>query len=677
MRGSNPAKACALLVLLATGVACGGGGGAGALSAGPGAGPAGPGAALDDIYVNAIPQGWSDDAGRSFIWSDGECTRSAGWVPRCEFTGRESPPDETSFEVKGNFALRTIHVERVSRPPRASPDDPATLADHEKLSFDGEFVDRNTMALVLTPSGAKITVRRSDAMVGMVVDRDRTRVEGALVSVEEGSVSANLLSTDRGNFLRRIAPAAGPRNLTVQAGDLVVQHRGLRVTDVILVAAPAPAAAANAEQAPALVAPAENESVSDAQFRWNEEPNRVYVLNVKPVAGSTPPLPPELHVVTKGGQPVSMPVVAQPIGAQLRGGTDYEWFVDAYGPLASVDEAAKFVWDRLPPLALQPQTRSATRRFPTARFAPAGSLGTGRYSHTATLLKDGKVLVVGGEGPSAVLASAELYDPATRSFAAAENLATARSGHTATLLPNGKVLVAGGSAGGTSIAATELYDPATGSFSPTGSLGFARSRHSATLLLDGRVLVAGGSGAGGDLTSGELYDPAAESFTSTGNLGFGRSDHSATLLSDGQVLVVAGFGPAGAGAGGRLRSAERYDPATGVFASIGDLSVPRGAHMATRLADGKVLIAGGSLAGVTGVDSSLQSADLYDPATVRPRNRIVHRARAPGDRAVRCHRHPAPGRQRPRRGRARRERAARQRRAVQMRVQRRSRHDCA
>ena len=83
----------------------------------------------------------------------------------------------------------------------------------------------------------------------------------------------------------------------------------------------------------------------------------------------------------------------------------------------------------------------------------------------------------------------------------------ARSFHTATLLPNGKVLVAGGSQGGGGVlASAELYDPATGSWSATGSMHTARVNFTATLLPDGKVLVSGGQI--GPLASAELYDPA-------------------------------------------------------------------------------------------------------------------------------------------------------------------------
>ena len=74
----------------------------------------------------------------------------------------------------------------------------------------------------------------------------------------------------------------------------------------------------------------------------------------------------------------------------------------------------------------------------------------------------------------AVLASAELYDPASRTWTATGSLNTARCYHTATLLPNGMVLVAGGLTAASASASAELYDPASGTWTATGSLNTAR-----------------------------------------------------------------------------------------------------------------------------------------------------------------------------------------------------------
>ena len=91
-------------------------------------------------------------------------------------------------------------------------------------------------------------------------------------------------------------------------------------------------------------------------------------------------------------------------------------------------------------------------------------------------------------------------------------MTTARQGHTATLLNNGLVLVVGGSAAGVPLATAELFDSETQTFHPTGALHDARVDHTATLLDDGRVLISGGQGSKGVIGSVEIYDPQQSTF---------------------------------------------------------------------------------------------------------------------------------------------------------------------
>ena len=115
-------------------------------------------------------------------------------------------------------------------------------------------------------------------------------------------------------------------------------------------------------------------------------------------------------------------------------------------------------------------------------FAATGGMKEGRAGHGATLLRDGKVLVVGGWGydgrQGGALATAEVYDPSTGTFTPTGSMTTSRWGPTATLLNDGRVLVAGG----LRLNSAELYDPSTGTFSPTGDMTSVRYGHAAILL---------------------------------------------------------------------------------------------------------------------------------------------------------------------------------------------------
>ena len=137
-------------------------------------------------------------------------------------------------------------------------------------------------------------------------------------------------------------------------------------------------------------------------------------------------------------------------------------------------------------------------------FTSTGSMGVPRASLTATLLTNGKVLMVGG----ASSAITELYDPASGAFSATGNLVVVRDHlHAAALLSTGQVLISGGVGIGSPaplLASVEVYDPATGTFAATGSMTTGREAHTATTLLNGKVLLAGGAGAG-YLASAELY----------------------------------------------------------------------------------------------------------------------------------------------------------------------------
>jgi hypothetical protein len=201
-------------------------------------------------------------------------------------------------------------------------------------------------------------------------------------------------------------------------------------------------------------------------------------------------------------------------------------------------------------------------------------------------------------------------------FKVTGNLTAARQLYTATLLPVGQVLAVGGFDNFSALTAgsAELFDAESGTWTATGQLNTGRAAHSATLLPDGRVLVAGGDSVSlGSITAAELYDPANGVWTTTGSLNAARASHTATLLPNGQVLVTAGsFDQLGYG-GFSLDTAELYNPASGVWTTTGSLATARVGHTATLLPNGKVLVAGGRKYG--GFDEgTLASAETYDPS---------------------------------------------------------------
>jgi len=212
-----------------------------------------------------------------------------------------------------------------------------------------------------------------------------------------------------------------------------------------------------------------------------------------------------------------------------------------------------------------------------------------------------------------VLSSAELYDPVTGSFSPTGSMSQFRDRFSATLLQDGRVLVVGGGGEGyASRTSAELYDPATGRFSGTGPMKSGRWLHTATLLQDGRVLIAGGrSPKDSTYASAEVYDPSAGTFSSAGSLKAGRQQHSATLLPDGRILIAGGYESDGQ-QWNVLSSTELYDPGTGRFTPTGSMGESRMEQTATLLNDGRVLIAGGSGIGNSG-SFGLTSAVLYQP----------------------------------------------------------------
>jgi hypothetical protein len=250
---------------------------------------------------------------------------------------------------------------------------------------------------------------------------------------------------------------------------------------------------------------------------------------------------------------------------------------------------------------------------------PVGLVG--RAFFAAVLLRDGRVLVTGGRGPSGQLSSCYLYDPDGGTWSPAASLAVGRDSHTATLLPDGRVLVAGGQNPlNNPINSAEIYDPVNNTWAPTGSLNVAHRAHSATQLDDGRVLVAGGVTIPplSATAVSETYDPGSGAWTRVGDLTRTRYLHSATLLPDGRVLALGSFiGD---------NTAELFDPGTDTWSATDSLAATRYEHSATLLPNGRVLVAGGGAGAGAGTESYDPGTELWSPGPNMASGRFRHSA---------------------------------------------------
>lgn len=236
-----------------------------------------------------------------------------------------------------------------------------------------------------------------------------------------------------------------------------------------------------------------------------------------------------------------------------------------------------------------------------------GKMSIKRVSQTATLLPDGRVLIAGGWSNSdAPETSAEIFDPRTESFTAVGNLNRRRAAHTETLLEDGRVLITGGFDGKESLDDAEIFDPKTNTFSVIGKMKNARLAHTATKLADGKIFLAGGEiGRGQILSSAEIFDPKTNSFSLLKNaMTVVRYKHDAILLADGRVLIFGGSDSRDWR--GQYKSAEIFNLRTGEFTPTGEMNFARFKIDGTtvRLEDGKIFIGGGS-----------ERAEVFDPQT--------------------------------------------------------------
>src|SRR4051812_30085570 len=251
-----------------------------------------------------------------------------------------------------------------------------------------------------------------------------------------------------------------------------------------------------------------------------------------------------------------------------------------------------------------PFAKTATPAFTRLGEAPTRGIS----DRTVTPLLDDAALLTGGQvggntpGRSSI---ADRFDGLTEQWSSAGQMLHVRDTHTATLLRDGRVLIAGGLTCCRILNpvpefytnTAEIYDPASGEFTSTGSMSAPRGGHAAVLLPDGRVLVSGGDNDDGALApvSTEIYDPATGEFSAGGDLQGPRDSHSAIALTDGRILVIGGEVPPQVArvVGVGVVPAEIFDPGTGRWSAGPRLDPAFYGATVTMLSNGKVLIFGG------------------------------------------------------------------------------------
>ncbi len=255
-------------------------------------------------------------------------------------------------------------------------------------------------------------------------------------------------------------------------------------------------------------------------------------------------------------------------------------------------------------------------------FSTTGSMGTPRELFQAIRLNDGRVLATGGLclGSHRTVASGEVYDPELGTWIYTGGMITDRFGHASCLLADGRVLVVGGTSlvlgrkyGHSAVlASAEVYDPATGAFSATGSLIAARDRPTATLLPSGKVLIAGGQGtSGASVTFAEVYDPSTGVFTKLDTPPLTpRMAHAGSALPNGRVFVTGGWD---ADAKETTATGVLFDAINGAEISLPLLPFTTHDHAQIAFPDGAVLVAGGKSVTKAGASSSMDSGVLFRP----------------------------------------------------------------
>lgn len=249
-------------------------------------------------------------------------------------------------------------------------------------------------------------------------------------------------------------------------------------------------------------------------------------------------------------------------------------------------------------------------------FTQTGLMNNVHVSAPTVLLRDGRVMVVGGLDTQTYSpqAPSEIYDPNSGTWLA--NVPALPTGSTfpaVALLPSGDVFVADGeNFCCTFLSSAALYAPATNSVRVLAGLLAPRASGTGTVLPSGKILIVGGVDSSFSLASTEIYDPEVlpNGQSQVGSsLNTTRRDQTATLLPNGDVVIIGGRQGVPGFANTVLSSAELRSYATGSWSEAGIMSTARIGHTAALLASGQVLVTGG----LTADGSTTNTAELWGP----------------------------------------------------------------
>src|ERR1035437_4234082 len=274
-----------------------------------------------------------------------------------------------------------------------------------------------------------------------------------------------------------------------------------------------------------------------------------------------------------------------------------------------------------PPISAPPSMAPAGQ---LAQWATYGSLPAVLWGNGVARLADGRIAIFSAcaDGTCTTATTRTwILDPKTGGLQDGQSMAGLQFDPIVATFNDGMdVMIVGGRGSSGPISNAEILDVRTGEFESIPSMSFPRDQATATDIGDGRILVAGGwisraSGVNTPTDSAEVFDTKTRTWSPATPMSVPRALATATRLKDGRVLMAGGDriwqgGQYAPNTQEALTSAEIYDPGTGTWQSEGNMSVPRAAALASVLPNGDVLVVGGWS---DGHEYALALTDEYTP----------------------------------------------------------------